>query len=106
MTTEKVQQEVEAKFDWVLIQPDRNRLEGKTEAGIIMLEGMSEDVLYGTVVGTGIGKLCFSGDVVPPQTQVGAYVAYQPQVGHVFLIGTTPHIAVKEEDIIFEVKKA
>lgn len=103
--SEKVNQKLEAKFDWVLIRPDAEREQGKTEAGIIMLDGMSEDVKRGTVVAVGIGKLCTDGSVVPPQTQPGAYVAYQAEVGHIFMIGSTQHIAIKEEDIIFEVKK-
>lgn len=103
--TEKVNTEVEPRWDWIVIKPDKAREEGKTPAGIIVQTGMGEDVKYGTVVAIGPGKLLYEGIVVPCQSEPGDYVSYQPDVGHTFMVGQSQYLAIKDEDIIFKVKK-
>lgn len=96
--------EFEMKWDWVAVEDYKKKDDFKTEAGIIVSEGMSEDVLRGRVVGVGPGKLVIdTGHIVPPMTQVGAFVLYQ-DTGQRFIHNAKAYRAIKEEDIICEVK--
>lgn len=95
--------EFEMKWDWILVEDHKKKEDYKTEAGLYVQEGMSEDVLRGKVVGVGPGKLIIdTGHIVPPMTQVGALVIYQ-DTGHRVIHRAKAYRAIKEEDIICEV---
>ena len=96
---------IEAKWDWVVIDEDRNSEQGRTEAGVIIPGAMSETVRRGTVVAIGIGKCLENGNVRPMQVEVGDYVLYQGDVGHIMMHGAKPYRIVKEEDIVCAVVK-
>lgn len=93
--------EIEAKYDWVIVEEFSKDPE-KTESGIYVAQGMSEDVIRGRVKVVGIGKALENGHVREPQTHVGALVLFQ-DVGHRFFQSGKPYRAIKEEDIICEI---
>ena len=84
--------------DRILIKPIEP--EGKTASGIYLPESAKEKPMQGKVVATGPGRLLDNGERVKPGVKKGDTVVYGKYAGTEIEIKNTPHIIVRESELL------
>lgn len=88
--------------DRILIKP--LDAETKTKSGIFLPESAKEKPMQGTVVALGPGKLLDNGERVKPSVKKGDTVVYGKYAGTEIEIKNTPHVIMRESELLGLIK--
>jgi chaperonin GroES len=84
--------------DRVLIKP--LEADDRTEAGLYLPETAKERPMQGKVVALGPGKMLDNGERVKPAVKKGDTVVYGKYAGTEIEIKNTPHIIMRESELL------